>query len=93
MEGFGNRIGRLAIPIGFAVPQAETLNGAIAAFLDSFPERGEPLRQLEARGFRLDLFVGVFWASTGGFVLSSEVLSRVGALGLDLDFDLYCLPE
>ncbi len=38
---------------------------------------------------RIDIYVGVFVESTGGFMLSSKAMISLGSLGIDLDVEYY----
>ena len=50
----------------------------------------EALDTLRLRGYRMDIFIGVFGLEgNSGFALPAEVCEVVGRLGIALDFDLY----
>lgn len=68
-------------------PFAEHLD----ALLNVLEPKAAVLQQLRDLDLRLDFFVGVF-GSEGNFVLVLEhtLMKRLGALGVDLVFDVYC---
>jgi len=48
------------------------------------------LQEFSQRGYKIDLFVGIFGIDDNvGFVLKHTLLRRVMQLGVDLDLDLY----
>ena len=50
----------------------------------------EVLQELRKRGYRMDIFIGVFDLNDNtGFVLSNALLMRLMRLGVDLDLDIY----
>ena len=52
------------------------------------------LRELGSRGCRLDCFIGVFEIGDGDeIVLAASELKSLGALGLDIRFDLYTFDD
>ena len=61
------------------LPQLESRRDAVADVCDRF----------EAR-----LAVASYWCEVNpGFRLTADVVQRVAALGLDMDFDLYCVGD
>ena len=83
------RYGRweLASPAGGGAGIAEQL----AALLPLLEARADALAEARRR-YRVGLAcVAYFREVNPGFHLDAEVVARVAALGLSLDFDLYCL--
>lgn len=74
-------------PVSETAPLAEHLN----ALVDVLGPKAALLQRLREWGLRMDIFVGLFGPdSRFGFVLSPELLHRLGDLGIAVDFDVYC---
>jgi hypothetical protein len=58
--------------------------------LDQIEPHSETLKKLQAEGCQIDIFC--YWRSAeghGGPMLSPESMTRLGALGLEVGFDIY----
>lgn len=49
--------------------------------------------RVRAAGGRVEIFLGWMIASNSGMILSAELMARFGAIGLDIDLDLYPIGE
>jgi Domain of unknown function (DUF4279) len=57
---------------------------------DKLAGREEVLEILRQRGYRIDIFIGIFGADgNSGFDLPANISGVVGRLGINLEFDLY----
>jgi hypothetical protein len=73
------------------LPLAEPIEAHLENLLSQLESRGEAVADLRTR-FEARLAVAAYWQEVNpSFSLSASVVERVAALGLELDFDLYCL--
>lgn len=73
------------------VSESEPLAVHLLAVVDVLEPKTATLQRLRKMGLRMDVFIGLFGPDTNfGFALSRELLGRVGRLGIDLEFDVYC---
>jgi hypothetical protein len=74
----------------------ESGRGDLRSALRDIAERLTPhesfLRRMRDEGGRAELFIGWFLDGNERLVLESDLLTRLAALGIDLDFDVY-LPD
>lgn len=74
-----------------SVSESEPLAEHVRALVDVLEPKAAPLRRLRKLDLRMDVFIGLFGPDSNfGFALSPELLERLGRLGIDLDFDVYC---
>lgn len=69
---------------------SDPLSKHLSAAINVLEPKAMALQRLKEMGLRLDLFVGIF--GTEGnleILLEHDLLRRLGALGLDLGFDIY----
>jgi hypothetical protein len=77
----------LASPAG----RSASVEDQLLALLPLLEEREEAIREANAR-FEVGIMCAAyFYQVNPGFHLDSALLGRLAALGLDLDFDLYCM--
>lgn len=68
------------------------LHAHIEAVLDIIEPKRLQILELREQGCDIGInCVGYFYSEHPGFHLSAELLSRLAAFSLDVDFDLYCL--
>jgi hypothetical protein len=68
------------------------LNVHIEALLDIIEPKIAKILELKEQGCNIGInCVGYYYDTHPGFQLSAELLTRLAALSLDVDFDLYCL--
>ena len=73
------------------LPFAEPIEAHFENLLPRLEDRLEAVADVRER-FEARLAVAAYWYEVNpGFRLSASVIQRVAALGLDVDFDLYCL--
>jgi hypothetical protein len=69
---------------------ASVLQAHVDELLRRLAGRTEGIFELKRRGYRLDLFIGIFIREgSGGVRLGADSLSQLATFGIDLDFDLY----
>lgn len=68
------------------------LDAHIKAVLDIIEPRRAQILELQSQGCDIGInCVGYYYGTHPGFGLSAELLSRLAAFSMDVDFDLYCL--
>jgi hypothetical protein len=74
-----------------ALPLAEPIEAHFEDLLPQLECRREAVADVRTR-FEARLAVAAYWYEVNpGFCLSASVIQRVAALGLEVDFDMYCL--
>jgi len=77
---------------GSPLPVTEPVAAHLNALLPMLEERAELIRMLHSKyAALLQCVIYVREGCNPGFDLPGELLGRVAALGLSLDFDIYCL--
>lgn len=72
-------------------PLAEPIEAHVENLLPRLESRREAVVDVRTR-FKARLVVAAYWyAANQGFRLTADVLQRIAALGLEVDFDVYCL--
>jgi len=64
----------------------------IKSVLEIIEPKRKQILELQNLGYEMGInCVGYFYDEHPGFGLSSELITRIASLSLDIDFDLYCL--
>lgn len=74
------------------LPLVEPIELHFASLLPQLECRREAVANVLAR-FETHLAVAAYWHEHPGFRLSASIIQRIAALGLEVDFDLYCLRD
>jgi hypothetical protein len=76
--------------IDSAVDETYTIEAHLEALVAKLWKHRDLLQEFRNRGYRIDIFVGIFGIDDNmGLVLQNTLLRRVMQLGIDLDLDLY----
>ena len=68
------------------------LNSHIEAVLDIIEPKKARILEIQEQGCTIGInCVGLYYDAHPGFTLSANLLSRLAAFSMDVDFDLYCL--
>ena len=74
-------------------PRTATFEDQLQALLEILETRADQVRAAAKRYHAQISCAGYFASFNPGFGLSAQHVARIAALGLSMDFDLYCLPE
>lgn len=73
------------------VSETAPLSEHLLALLGVLEPKAATLKRLRKLGQRMDVFIGLFGPDSNfEFALSADLLERMGRLGIDLEFDVYC---
>lgn len=73
------------------VDESEPVAEHLRMLVDVLERKATLLQRLRKLGLRMDIFIGLFGPDSNfGVSLSADLLERLGRLGVDLDFDIYC---
>jgi hypothetical protein len=73
------------------LPLGEPIKAHFENLLPQLESRREAVAEVRTR-FEARLEVAAYWREVNpGFCLSASIVKRIAALGLEVDFDLYCL--
>jgi hypothetical protein len=75
------------------LPRTASFQDQIQALLEILESRANQVRAAADRYHAQISCAGYFASFNPGFGLSAGHVARIAALGLSMDFDLYCLPE
>jgi hypothetical protein len=76
--------------IDSAVDETHAIDAHLEALVTKLWQHRDLLQEFRNRGYRIDIFVGIFGIDDNmGLVLNNALLRRVMQLGVDLDLDLY----
>ena len=76
--------------IDSAVDATHAIDAHLEALVTKVWKHRNLLQEFRNRGYRIDIFVGIFGIDDNmGLVLKNTLLRRVMQLGVDLDLDLY----
>lgn len=96
----GERVGKSAIlrkqsiwQIDSGLPQQADLEEHLESLLAILEEHETGVRKLTSTVHAAIQCAAYWHTSQPGLHLSSELISRVAALGVSLDFDMYCMAE
>ena len=69
--------------------EEQSLDDALAGIVERLSVHRQTFLRIRAEGGDVELFLGIFGNGNLGIILEPELLSRVGALGVTLSFDIY----
>lgn len=73
-----------------AVDATSVIDAHLEALVTKLWKHRDHLQEFRKRGYRVDIFVGIFGIDDNmGLVLKNPLLRRVMQLGVDLELDLY----
>jgi uncharacterized protein DUF4279 len=76
--------------IDSSVDETQAIEAHLDALVTKLSKHRDLLQEFRNRGYRIDIFVGIFGIDDNmGLVLKNALLRRIMQLGVDLDLDLY----
>ncbi len=73
-----------------SVDETHAIDEHLEALVTKLWKHRDLLQELRNRGYKIDIFVGIFGVDDNmGLVLKHTLLRRVIQLGVDLDLDIY----